>query len=394
MNIISVFAGRRDRLDVLMKYLRRALSLGIVDQIHLWNFCRKEEDVQHLKEIANLGRTSSHNYDYDKISPILLVEGNVIEFALDIICNNDIHVRINNCEIVIGGWGNTKSVIRYGENEIYSLDRYYLCNNHISTRFKFRFLDQLRVQVFRSDELVIDCQLPCRLDLTEIYFKTGHNASATLNYESRYNNQIYYMDTCNRKNWNNYYKHYLFDIYYHAKIIKCDDDIIFIDLDKLPKFLSRLDDPRIDILFANIINNCVCAYHQQETWNLIPRDLIQVNYPTCGGVLWRSGQLAEKLHRYFIANLNKFLTFTGKGQELVEQPVGNQISINFFVTKGSKWHKIANNDGEDEYYITVSARLSNFIDPNLIVSHLSFYTQDQSMDIKSLIKLYDELIIV
>ena len=90
------------------------------------------------------------------------------------------------------------------------------------------------------------------------------------------------------------------------------DDIIFIDLYKLPKFIEFIkNNDQYDLVASNTINNGVAAYYQQNKFNLIPKDLMTLEYPNQGlcGTLWESGKKAEQLHNYFIENYSKFIDY-------------------------------------------------------------------------------------
>ena len=67
------------------------------------------------------------------------------------------------------------------------------------------------------------------------------------------------------------------------------------------KYIRRND---YDLVFANTINNGVSAYFQQNKYNLIPKQIMDLEYPPNGlcGSLWESGTKAELLHDYFIKN--------------------------------------------------------------------------------------------
>ena len=43
-NILTVFAGRKQNLELLIKYLKKALELKILDEIHFWNYTRNSND--------------------------------------------------------------------------------------------------------------------------------------------------------------------------------------------------------------------------------------------------------------------------------------------------------------------------------------------------------------
>ena len=67
------------------------------------------------------------------------------------------------------------------------------------------------------------------------------------------------MDTC-EKSWKNYYTYYTDAKYKEDIILKCDDDIVFIDLSKLPEFIEFVKQHDYDLVFAITINNGVSAY--------------------------------------------------------------------------------------------------------------------------------------
>ena len=117
--ILTVFAGREPNLKVLCKYLQKALDLNIIHEVHFWNNTRNISDENYLKTISNLRRSSSYGSGkYILITPFIINNS----FELNVKAPNDIHIKITNhdteYEIVLGGWGNIKSVIRENNNEI------------------------------------------------------------------------------------------------------------------------------------------------------------------------------------------------------------------------------------------------------------------------------------
>ena len=63
------------------------------------------------------------------------------------------------------------------------------------------------------------------------------------------------MDTC-KKNWENYYNYYNNKNFENDIILKCDHDIVFVDLYKLPKFIDFITPFYIsnaDLLYMIII---------------------------------------------------------------------------------------------------------------------------------------------
>lgn len=380
MNIISVFSGRKSNLEILTKYLQKALELKIIDEVHFWNNTRNSSDEEYLKSIANLRRTSSSGCgNYIKITPE--IKNNC--FELNVKATSDVHIKLigrDEYEIVLGGWSNTKSVVRKNNKEIFCLDG---------------SIDYENITISIDDKLNIftNTTITCEIEpfeITDIYFKTGFNSIGELRYKETQNSGFYFMDTC-EKSWKNYYNHYNDKQFENDIIIKCDDDIVFIDVNKLPSFIDFVKNNDYDLVFANTINNGVCAYIQQKD-NLIPKSVIDLTRDVCGGRLWASGKYAERLHNYFINNYKTFLERTTS--RVI--PINVRLSINFFGFKGKNWHKLNDCYDDDEEKLTIEyvkkRGFKNVLYTDFYVSHLSFYKQiETGINLKDLINKYHQL---
>lgn len=394
MNIISVFAGRRSNIEILRKYLEKALQLKIINEVHFWNNTRNVDDEKYLKTISNLKRTSSFGSgNYILISPLILNNS----FELTVKATNDIHIKITNIsvdyEIVLGGWNNTKSVIRENNNDILSLLQNRIADGNNYNKFLIKINDDT-LNVIKNEKLIMSQKITNNFNIKKIYFKTGHNSVGDLIYEPIKNKGFYFMDTC-EKSWKNYYNHYNDKQFENDIIIKCDDDIVFMDLYKLPKFIEFVKNNEYDLVFANTINNGVSAYFQQNKYNLIPKDLMDLEHPYEGlfGSLWESGRKGEILHDYFIENHKKFLDYEYNNEII---PISTRFSINFFGYKGRKWYKIADSFEDDEYNLTVdyvrNKHFKNILYSDFYVSHLSFYKQSSTgIDLEYLTDKYNQL---
>jgi hypothetical protein len=185
-------------------------------------------------------------------------------------------------------------------------------------------------------------------------------------------------------------------MYQNDLIIKSDDDIVFLDLNKIDSFTNRILHTDFDILFANIINNGIASYYQQQL-NLIHPSIMELEYPNENfGTLWNDGKKAEGIHTFFIENINSFLQFNGlyKNKDIIQ--IYNRFSINFFIIKGSNWYKIKDCGTNDEYHITITynqnKRLKLGMYLHFFVSHLSFYRQiDTHMNVSSIRQKYLQL---
>lgn len=399
-NILTVFAGREKNLRVLHKYLKKALELNIIQEVHFWNYTRKESDEKYLKNISNLKRSSSfHEGNYISITP--LIDNN--SFELFIKASNDIHIKIMSknhknleYEIVLGCWYNQKSFIRENGKDIFFLNKNFVADINNKNKFKISIENNI-LHIYKEDILLFSQKINDNFEIKEIYFKTGYDAIGEIDYVQTFNHGFYFMDTCEKNNWRNYYEYYTNKEYENDIILKCDDDIIFIDLQKLPEFIDFVEKNDYDLVLANTINNGVAAYFQQNKYNLIPKELMELEYPVDGfcGSLWESGEKAEKLHLYFLENYQKILNYP-YNKEIIA--INTRFSINFFGYKGCNWYKIkdCSTNSNDEKTLTVdyvSERgFKNILYTDFYVSHLSFYNQEnEGLNSDKIIQLYDKL---
>jgi hypothetical protein len=404
-NILTVFAGRKQNLELLIKYLKKALELKILDEIHFWNYTRNSNDEEYLKTISNLKRTSSKsNNEYIQIFTPLIDNS----FTFEISDSHDVYIKIKDTqqnieyEIVLEDWNNVKSTITKNNSELCSLSQSTINITDNSDNFDKKSITvcicENNLIVFLNKQKFIICEIKENITIDNICIKTGNNSFGNITYETIQNHHFYFMDTC-EKTWKNYYNYYDSAIFEHDIIIKCDDDIVFIDLNKLPHFIEFIKNKghEYDLIYANTINNNVAAYFQQNKYDLIPKDLMMLEYPPEGrcGTLWESGEKAEKLHNYFIENNQKFLNYDYNNDII---PINSRFSINFIGYKGNKWYKIKDtclHNNEDEYNLTFdyvkNRGFKNVLYTDFYVSHLSFFSQTHSMNIDDLISKYNIL---
>ena len=102
--ILTIFAGRKMNLEILIQYLQKAIDNHILDEIHFWNYARNPDDEIYIKSISNLKRTSSSGGGiYNQIfTPIINNR-----FSFKTLAKNDVHVKLSDVyEIVLGGFDN------------------------------------------------------------------------------------------------------------------------------------------------------------------------------------------------------------------------------------------------------------------------------------------------
>lgn len=184
--------------------------------------------------------------------------------------------------------------------------------------------------------------------------------------------------------WIDYYSYYANDRLNPSDVlIKCDDDMVFIDIHRINAFLDRI---REDCLyFPNIVNNDVCAFLQSNMniHNLLPTVDRRRLYHGCTKPLsnWsRDPDSAVAIHRHFLSNVSRYAYDGG------EIPWASRISINFFAATYttikryySAYLSHINHKMKDEPYLTGAFcehfHTSNLIVPFFNVVHFSFKNQ-------------------
>ena len=191
--------------------------------------------------------------------------------------------------------------------------------------------------------------------------------------------------------WNDYYNfYYCMDYSPDDIIIKCDDDIVYLDVNMFNAFLNIVKSD--GYYYPNIINNDVCAYIQKSygIHNILADNELYENYNNDSVALsgWRESdtwygnvEKAQQIHRCFLDNRDKFKLLTN----LI--PWKGRISINLFAVKFEYLRKsfplfIKHGEGNDEAFISYENYKympgSNFIVPFFTISHFSFGPQTRT----------------
>ena len=187
----------------------------------------------------------------------------------------------------------------------------------------------------------------------------------------------------NRKkiDWNPFYKYISTNSNDNDVIIKCDDDILFIDIFSLKDAIEdRFNDKISFLIHSNCINNGVCTYYQSYLFPKLKNELNK--YPLGGilGIIFEKPEISYAIHNQFstdiisnIDNLNKYL--------INDIYINSRISINFILINGYDAKYLYDITTDDEYMLSsfIPEKLCrpNKIKGNLITSHLSYSFQDK-----------------
>ncbi len=420
--ILVTFAGRRDRMALLDRYAREAMARGLIDEWHVWGFARNAVDSAWLAETYPVVQTTpSQGFDYFSLPRPLSLRGSKALLDFSVRAAHDAHLGLRrrmgagpSYEIVLGGWGNSASAIRVFDRaedltacaardsqpvrgQVFMTPE--LLPEFSAAEFSLE-LGEAGVQLTRDGAALFGLLEPVAPGEFDILYRTGFGANGDWRFSQ-------FSEHGARRFLAGPEPHYPADAmfytrayqYYGARreefsrdiLLKCDDDIVYFDLDKLAEFIAfRRAHQEYFLVSANVVNNGVCAFFQQQA-GAIPASLMALEMPPAGmcGSLWGSGAKAEALHRYFLAASQKF------GGERPPIPWNERISINFVALLGGDLVHIPDLTADDEhdlcYGVRKRARKTNCIFPGFVAAHLSFWKQDAEMDIDGIVAGYEDL---
>ena len=164
-------------------------------------------------------------------------------------------------------------------------------------------------------------------------------------------------------------------------IIKCDDDILFIDIYALKSALEdRWKDKESFLIHSNCINNGLCGYYLRNKFPMLKTQLSI--YPKGGllGVLFEKPELAYAMHLQFLKDINN--NISNLNNYIIDDVyISSRISINFILIRGCDIKYLENVSTQDEYELSskIPEELlrKNKIKGDLITSHLSYQMQDK-----------------
>jgi hypothetical protein len=418
-------------MELLTLYVKAAIDRGLIDEWHVWDFARTEQDREWLKAQFPLLRLSpSVGSEYFPAGVRIQLHENAQRIEFNVSATNDAHIGIAPVsgngpayEIVLGGWSNTRSVVRAMPSPaLFSATRSEADNRLAAVQETPGVLPEYTlvsvaieisvagISVFVAGKRLLDYQASIQRCDYEVYFRSGHGCNAEWQFPHWPESGAFLFRAARNSGLQTdhhhafkalpvylpFYQHYGRQIrrYSNDLFIKCDDDIVFFDLARLSEFIEyRRSNPQYFMISANVINNGVCAYFQQKS-GLIPRNLMNLELPKRGifGTLWESAEKAESLHHYFTKTTQDFLGFRCK-DEIIEW--NERISVNFVSWLGSDFAHVSETMLDDEEYLSYQARWHsgkpNSIFTSLMVSHLSFGTQEKGLDIPKILEWYRDL---
>ncbi|MFI6999096.1 hypothetical protein [Nocardia sp. NPDC050175] len=404
--ILVTFAGRRDRMELLAGYVGEAIRRGLIDEWHVWDFSRNDDDGRWLaSRFPIVGRTAD--------DPLYSAAGELVPdspWRGRVRAANDVHIGLAPqdedapaYELVIGGWSNQRTVLRQvraGELFLHEHESRTDRPPPVADRYTPGILSQ---NVFRDLEVSVGASgLALSVDgntvLADVggigaycvYVKTGYGSDGEWRFPDLAATEYRYRTAVGGQGWAEFYRFYSVRAEYYADAVflKCDDDVVYLQLDQLAEFIRfRRQEPNFFLVSANVVNNGVCAYYQQQS-GAIPHDLMRLELPAqgFGGTLWASGTLASILHHHFLDDQRPF-------EEVPRAPIPwqDRLSINFISWLGTDLsYMSAVDDDEHLLSVVIPGYLGrpNCIFPGFLVSHLSFFPQVALLDHHALLARY------
>jgi hypothetical protein len=196
-----------------------------------------------------------------------------------------------------------------------------------------------------------------------------------------------------KMNFGDYYKYYRSSRYPDPDtvLIKCDDDIVFIDTDRFEDFIKIRRKTR-DAVFmsASVVNNPVCGMVQIQRGVLPGFKPSDVDIASDG----------KKIHKYFLKNRKMFMKDSLRTERLSQIPCDAEwrFNINFIAILARDFDWLFESPylaEDDECYLGVYApryfRKFIYIDMHFIVAHMAYTTQrNAGLDEAPLLARYKE----
>ncbi|MBU3063836.1 hypothetical protein KO481_20165 [Nocardia sp. NEAU-G5] len=416
--ILVTFAGRRDRMELLSHYAAEALRRNLVDEWHVWNFARHEDDDRWLNSrFPALGRTPD-NLAYYPAGSIDTESETGCHWDAQVRAGHDVHIGIrarganySSYELVLGGWENKHTALLYVETSELLVEHagdrpgehgslVDVCTPGILAATTFRdvrlSLASSTLTLSVDGAIVIQRVLDIRPGSYDIFVKTGYGADGEWRLPGLPDTGEYLYHGAER--WRAGFAEAIGfyaargEHYRDAVFLKCDDDVPYLQLDKLEDFIRfRLARPEYFLVSANVVNHNVCAYYQQQH-GAIPRSLMELELPPggFGGSLWESPERARALHHHFLDNRELF-------EQVSLEPVewSGRLAMHFVAWMGADLSYMSADmvDEERALSVQIPTYLGRWhcLYPGFVVAHLSSGMQAGGMNDRQILGRYRRL---
>ena len=306
--LVLILAGRKKYLEILMNYLYYLKHNNAISEIHFWQYTSDKNDEQYLESMSNIHKTTGKNSYYRNIYPFIykkylfIIKININKDSACLMINEKYEIIfniVNNSDINISL--NISNNLYYGnQTKVFNKKKYFkyfikIISNHIIIQ------DQKSLFIKGSvDDSTIN----------SVKIKSLGEAETIWDYEEIVNKGIKLFDTMYRRRpyWYEMYKYYL--DYDFSIVIKVDDDIPFIDVNRFPEFINFIKNSQHNATIPNLVNHAVSLYYNLRE-GIIPNSLVKRKYRGRSTSLriydyFKDGATASIIHQYFLDNKDTF----------------------------------------------------------------------------------------
>lgn len=209
-------------------------------------------------------------------------------------------------------------------------------------------------------------------------------------------NYILKVPVLKKKDWDESYHYYRDALHDSDVVIKCDDDIVYIDIKSFGDWVDYIKNSKF--YYPNIVNNDVCAYLQQKhgihdlfdyeiNYNQFKKEKNSNPITGWGADAWfRSSKKAKHIHELFLKDKQKFIL-----QNTKHENYDSRISINMFGCTGSTFKKYLTQTHfgrDDEAIVSARCGAGNIINLNTTIVHFAFGSQNKLQSDATLLNKY------
>ena len=403
--IAVIFAGRKKYLEILMIYLNYLYKINKIHEIHFWQYTKKIEDIIYLESISNIHKTSSYFLEYREIFPEIIDNYFIIGIMFS---NGGAYLLLNNKYEIVFNINNTNDILfkNLNTNET-KLGEGKKILNYKYSYYKIE-INNFTLLIKKENIILFKYKIEDNI-FSSIKIHSEKNSEIFWDYKEIKNKNIKLFDTEYRATKINWYEAYKFYLTYEFEILlKIDDDILYIDINKFDEYINFIrNNKNINITIPNLVNHAVSFFYNYK-FGLIPKNIIRKKYLGKNSSLdfykyFRDGKQAGILHQYFLNNTFKFINNNIYPIKLN----GQKPSICMFGILKENYIKVYNSDAvgkkykkrnknkqiihfNDEKY-TYGLK-NNYIFPKLICVHYQFGPQMKRGLTENLINNYKNLI--
>ena len=368
-----------------MIYLNNLYKNNKIHEIHFWQFTKNPDDIQYLESISNIHRTSTQYTEYRNIFPE--IEEN--KFLIGIkSTNGGAYLLLNDkYEIILNIHNSNYSILTDKKKNNKILCKGSKIPNNKYLYFSIEIVNHHKLLVKEKNKILFKYKIEDDSFLS-VKIHSEKDSENFWDYKEMKNQNYKLFDSEYREgswHWYEAYKYYL--NYEYEILIKLDDDIVFIDINRFDEFINFIRNNSLNITIPNLVNHAVSLFYNNK-YNLLPNYILNEKYINKNISLdvydyFKDGKQAEIVHKFFINNIYKFINNNIEPINLS----GQKPSICMFGIKKETFNKVYetsiieklykdSNDiikFDDEVY-TYSLN-NNYLFPQFVSVHFQFGPQ-------------------